>query len=296
MDAGAERWTRQPHSLGGPERASNQTPDQSSGRPEAGTSCGRLRAKCRKRSTKMSSTMHLLSPSAWRHVGALVAVLSSSLRYAFLWRSMRVLPLCLMLTGRDLPDELGLKGLQEGVDSEGFLMIVTVFSTVFLRLFICLFFILAYLALVFLFVLRDGSRASVCGYDISASCARMLFPDVKRFRFAEVFSLLTPDASVAWKCCSCQVSLVLDTPFASAKRAVRHVVPSRGTKFHWYTRALHFSCPFLEWTQSEEQGRRGTVCSAENSSTCSVQVEFQNVLLRLWCPWQLRPWTASALS
>ena len=87
----------------------------------------------------------LLSPSAWRHVGALVSVWSSSLRYAFLWRSTRVFPLCLLLTGRDSPDELGLMGLQEGVDSEGSLVIVTVFSTVFV-LFVCVFFIWAFLA------------------------------------------------------------------------------------------------------------------------------------------------------
>ena len=37
---------RQPHSLGGPRRASNRTPDQSSGRPEAATSCPRPRATC----------------------------------------------------------------------------------------------------------------------------------------------------------------------------------------------------------------------------------------------------------
>ena len=51
--------------------------------------------------------------------------------------------------------------------------------------------------------------------------------------------------------------------FVSAKNAVRHVAESRGTEFRWYTSALE--------------------------TTCSVQIEFLYVLLRPWCPWQLRP-------
>ena len=51
-------WNRQRHSLGGSRRASDRTPDQSSGRPEAGTSCGRPRATCGNKITWMASTIH----------------------------------------------------------------------------------------------------------------------------------------------------------------------------------------------------------------------------------------------
>ena len=51
-------WNRQRHSLGGSMRASNRTPDQSSGRLEAGTSCGRPRAMCGNKITWMASTIH----------------------------------------------------------------------------------------------------------------------------------------------------------------------------------------------------------------------------------------------
>ena len=39
----------------------------------------------------------------------------------------------------------------------------------------------------------------------------------------------------------------------------------------------------------EEQCRRATSCSSGNGSSCAVQVEFQKVLLRLWCPMRLQP-------
>ena len=44
---------RQPHSLGGLRCASNRTPDQSSGRPEANTCCERPRATCGNKITRM---------------------------------------------------------------------------------------------------------------------------------------------------------------------------------------------------------------------------------------------------
>ena len=44
---------RQPHSLGGLRCASNRTPDQSSGRPEANTCCGRPRATCGNKITRI---------------------------------------------------------------------------------------------------------------------------------------------------------------------------------------------------------------------------------------------------
>ena len=49
---------RPPNSLGENKRASNRTPDQSSGRPEASTSRGRPRATCGNRITRMASTIH----------------------------------------------------------------------------------------------------------------------------------------------------------------------------------------------------------------------------------------------
>ena len=49
---------RQSHSLGGPRGASNRTPDRSSGRLEAETSCGRPRATCGHRYTRTALTVH----------------------------------------------------------------------------------------------------------------------------------------------------------------------------------------------------------------------------------------------
>ena len=49
---------RQTHPFGCPRRASNRTPDQSSGRPEANSSCGRPQAKCRNNIARMASTIH----------------------------------------------------------------------------------------------------------------------------------------------------------------------------------------------------------------------------------------------